>query len=355
MGSSFGKNIKISIFGESHSYCVGLTIDGLKAGIYIDQIYLENELKKRKTHDDLSTSRNEEDKIIFLSGIFNNYTTGGPLTFILENNNQNSSSYQKGIIRPSHSDLTSFIKYNGFNDYRGGGMFSGRMTSPIIVLGALIKQILNKQNIYVYSHISSIGKINDDKLDLNNLNGQIMQLNKSSFSTFNEEKGELMKEEIRRYKQNNNSIGGTIETFITGIKIGLGEPFFDSVESYISHLIFSIGGIKGIIFGNENVSTMSALEYNDQIRYDNGIKFLSNNNGGINGGISNGDIIYFKTFIKPTPSILAKQNSINIIDKENIELKLNGRFDPCIVHRIRPVIDALTYYAIYDLMGNEHE
>ena len=116
MGSSFGKNIKISLFGESHSYCVGLTIDGLKAGIYIDQEYLEDELKKRKTHDDLSTSRNEEDKIIFLSGIFNNYTTGGPLTFILENHNQNSSSYQKGIIRPSHSDLTSFVKYNGFND-----------------------------------------------------------------------------------------------------------------------------------------------------------------------------------------------------------------------------------------------
>lgn len=351
MSSMFGQNVKISLFGESHSSCVGLTIDSLPAGIDIDKEYLERELKLRKKENEFSTSRNEKDEIIFLSGVFNDKTTGGPLTFILKNSDQHSCDYVQGIIRPSHADLTSYIKYNGFNDYRGGGMFSGRLTAPLIILGALIKQILKEKNIKVYSHVASIGDIEDQKFDINVLEEQLKNIEKSSLSVIDYQQELKMLDLLKFCKDYKDSIGGKVETIILNLPIGVGEPFFDGLESYISHLIFSIGGVKGIIFGNEEVDKMLASEYNDQIVYNNNqYQFLSNNNGGINGGISNGNLVVFSTFIKPTPSIGKKQKSINVLTKENIDIELQGRFDVCIVHRVKEVIQALTYYAIYDLL-----
>lgn len=349
MSSSFGKIIKISLFGESHSKCVGLTIDGLRSGIKIDENSINFDLSLRKTNDYLSTSRNEEDKVEFLSGVYNGYTTGSPLTFIIKNNNVDSTNYHKNIIRPSHADLTSLIKYNGFNDFRGGGHFSGRITTPLIVLGSICKQELSKMNILVGSHISSILNINDDSITNEN---QISSLLSSSFPVINNEKKELMMKKIKEIKEQNNSLGGSIETVVFNLPIGLGEPFFDSLESYLSHLIFSIGGVKGILFGDGiNFSTSLGSEVNEKIFYENDkIKYNSNHNGGILGGLSNGEPLIFKTIIKPTPTFSLPQETINIETKENINTSFKGRFDPCIVHRICKVIDALTNYCIYEMI-----
>lgn len=351
MSSSFGNNIKITLFGESHSSCVGMVVDGLKPGIAIDEEYLNNELKNRRISDEFSTERKEEDHVEFLSGFFNGFTTGGPLTFIIKNNNQKSSDYVEGVMRPSHSDLSAYLKYNGYNDYRGGGMFSGRMTAPIIVLGALIKQILNKENIFVHSHISSLGEIEDESFSIDKINEQLINLSQSSLKVINKQRELLMREKLKEVKNRLDSIGGCVQTIVLGLPFGVGEPYFDGIESYLAHLIFSIGGVKGIIFGNDNVGKMLASNYNDQLEYQAGeITFLSNNAGGINGGISNSNYLYFKTLIKPTPSIKMSQKSINVLKKENISLNFQGRFDTIIVHRILPVINALTYYALYDLM-----
>ena len=238
---SFGEEVKISLFGESHSYCVGMLVEGLKSGIYLDINYLEEKLKKRKTHDKLSTSRNEEDKIEFLSGVFNNFTDGSPLVFIIKNKDIKSEDYIKGNIRPSHADYTYYEKYHHYNDYRGGGYSSGRLTAPIIVLGAIIESIL--PNIKVTSRIYQIGDVFDDEeVDINSLDGL--------FATSNKEKSILMQKEIEKAKLDNDSLGGIVETFVQGVPIGLGEPFFDSLESMISHALFSIGGVKGVLFGD---------------------------------------------------------------------------------------------------------
>lgn len=340
---SFGEEVKISLFGESHSYCVGMLIEGLKSGIYLDINYLEEKLKKRKTHDKLSTSRNEEDKIEFLSGVFNNYTDGSPLVFIIKNKDIKSEDYIKGNIRPSHADYTYYEKYHHYNDYRGGGYSSGRLTAPIIVLGAIIESIL--PNIKVTSRIYQIGDVFDDEeVDINSLEGL--------FATSNKEKSILMQKEIEKAKLDNDSLGGIVETFVQGVPIGLGEPFFDSLESMISHALFSIGGVKGVLFGDGiKFASSRGSEVNDQMSYIDGkVTYLTNHNGGINGGISNGQVISFKTIIKPTSSISKTMKTINVQDQSNIELNLKGRHDSCLVHRIKPVIDALTYYVIYEMM-----
>lgn len=350
MSSNIGNILKITIFGESHGESIGMTIDGLPAGIDIPNEAIKRDLANRKTNDNLSTSRNEIDEIKFLSGVFENKTTGTPLTFILPNTDVNSSVYKKGEIRPSHADLVNYLKSNGYNDYRGGGFSSGRITASIIVLGAICKEILQKRGIKVLSHIKSIHGVKDRKFDYSE--NDIKSIENNQFPVLDEAVKEIMKKEIEFARIKEDSVGGSIETIILNSPIGLGEPYFDSFESYISQLVFSVGGVKGINFGDvENFEKEYGSEVNDQLEYSEGkIKYLSNHNGGINGGLTNGEPIVFTTIVKPTPSIGAKQASINVIDKENVELNIKGRHDPCIVHRVRPVIDALAAYALVDLM-----
>ena len=349
MGSTFGKIIKISLFGESHSTCVGLTIDGLRRGIKIDLEQIRKDLSLRKTTDYLSTSRNEDDEVEFLSGVFNGYTTGAPLTFIIRNKNADSTSYSNEIIRPSHADITSRVKYQEYNDYRGSGHFSGRLTTPLIVLGSICKQELSSLNIIVGSHVKAVGDIEDEPISNPN---QIIDLLNSPFPTISKDKQELMKQNIKLVKEQKDSIGGKVETAVYNLPIGLGEPFFDSLESYLSHLIFSVGGVKGILFGDGlNFATSKGSEVNEQISYQNDeIVYSSNHNGGVLGGLSNGQPLLFETIIKPTPSFGLLQETINYHTKENIKTSIEGRFDPCIVHRISKVIDALTNYCIYEMI-----
>ena len=349
MSSMFGKIIKISLFGESHSSSIGLTIDGLRSGIKIDEELINKDLSLRKTNDALSTSRKEDDEVEFLSGIFNGYTTGSPVTFIIRNRDIDSSNYSNDIIRPSHADLTSNIKYDGFNDYRGGGHFSGRLTAPLIVLGSICKQELLSKNIIVGSHVKSILDIEDEPIKDKN---QIFDLLNSSFPVINSNIKKLMQNKIKSIGEEKNSVGGTIETAVFNLPIGLGEPFFDSLESYLSHLIFSIGGVKGILFGDGiDFAYAKGNEVNEKIAYQQDkITYLSNHNGGVLGGLSNGEPLVFKTIVKPTPSFSLLQETINISTKENITTSFNGRFDPCIVHRVSKVIDALTNYCIYEMI-----
>lgn len=352
MSSNAGIILKISIFGESHGRAVGMTVDGLPSGIKIDYNFIKSELQKRNPDDEFSTKRKEPDDVIFLSGVFNDLTTGTPLTFIIENKDVDSNNYVNGQIRPSHADYTNFVKSDGFNDYRGGGFSSGRVTAPIIVLGAICKQILEKKNILIGSHILSIHGVFDDEFDSNKLVEEINYSNNSIFPVLNEAKLEDMKNEIRKAMEINDSVGGILETAINGLPAGIGEPFFDSLESYISKLVFSVGGVKGITFGAGcNFASKYGSEVADELSYINGeVAFKQNNNGGILGGISSGQPIIFKTIVKPTPSISKELHSINVVNKENVLLKNKGRFDACIVQRVRNVVDSLVAYALVDLL-----
>jgi len=334
MSSNYGKNININIFGESHGNAIGVTINGIKAGLYMDLDFINSEINRRKPIEGISTPRKEEDEIEILSGVFNGYTTGAPLTIIVRNKNTISKHYDSTIMRPSHADYTGYVKYDGFNDYRGGGHFSGRITLPIVIAGAICKLLLKKNGINIFSKIKCIGSIvdNNDEITNNDL-------------------FKKMKEEILKAREMQDSIGGIIEGYITGVPVGVGEPFFDSVESVLSHLLFSIPAVKGVQFGSGfGFANMLGSKANDEFVYNGEvITTKTNNNGGINGGISNGNTIVTSVCIKPTPSISKIQNTINIETKENVEYSINGRHDPCIVPRALVVVEAMLAIGILDL------
>ena len=349
MSSIIGENIKISLFGESHGPLVGATIYGLKSGIKVNEDFIKHQMKLRQANDELSTSRKEEDEVKFVSGVLNGYTTGAPLTVIIENKNVRSEDYPK-MFRPSHADYTQELKYNGYQDYRGGGHFSGRLTAPLVALGSLAIDILNSQGIKIGSHIKSIHNVYDEEIDFNNLDEYFNLVNNEIFPVLNLEKKSLMKEEIKTAKDNLDSVGGIIETVISNL-VAIGEPFFDSLESKISQYIFSVPGVKGIEFGlGFDFAKYYGSDINDEFYYDGQVKTRTNNNGGINGGISNGMPIVFKTVLKPTPSIGKTQHTIDD-NMNNVELEIKGRHDPCIVRRARVVIDSLVALALLDLIS----
>lgn len=361
MGSIIGDNIKISLFGESHGPYIGLTIDGLPAGIKIDYDFMKFQMKKRKSFANLKTPRNENDSVEIISGVFNGYTCGTPLTVLIKNENTISSSYEKtkDIIRPGHSDYVAHLKYHGFENYNGGGHFSGRLTAPLVAIGSICLKILEAKGIKISSHIYMLHNIYDDKPNEDNLIKYMDKFNNSLFPTVNDEKAELMKKEIEKAKANNDSVGGIIESFILTNNNTIGEPFFNSLESKISSYLFSIGGVKGIEFGlGFDFAKYYGSEIKDEWEMKNNfIHSIHNYNGGINGGIANNQPIIIKTCLKPTPSIAQKQLSVNIKTLKNEELLINGRHDPAIIHRARVVIDSLLALAIIDLCafryGNE--
>ena len=307
--------------------------------------------------NNLSTPRKEADEPEILSGFFQGKTTGTPLCAIIRNNNTKSKDYGKlkDIMRPGHADYTGKIRYNGFNDYRGGGHFSGRITASIVFAGAICKQILEAKGIKIVSHIKSIGTIEDKSfLDEKITEGFINSYMLKELPLIDELKEEAMRKEILLAKEELDSIGGTVECAVLGIEPGIGNPFFDSVESTLAHLMFSIPAVKGIEFGRGFVLTqMRGSQANDSM-YFSGEKVLTktNNNGGILGGITNGMPVIFKVAIKPTSSILKSQNTVNINTGEETVLEVNGRHDPCIVQRALPVIEAATAIGILDLIEN---
>lgn len=353
MRNTIGNIFTVTIFGESHGTAIGAVLDGLPAGIALDEDFIYAQMDKRKAKGNISTKRREEDKIQILSGYFQGYTTGTPFTILIPNNDVKSKDYEKTkhILRPSHADFTAFEKYFGYQDYRGGGHFSGRISAPIVAAGAIALQILNARGIHIATHIAQCHDIKDTAFLLDDIEQQIKKLHSHEFPVIDQNIGKSMIEKIENSAKAKDSVGGILESIITGIPTGLGQPFFDSVESKLSHLLFSIPAVKGVSFGlGFDFSSLYGSQANDAFYYDEKVRTKTNHNGGINGGITNGMPIQLKTVIKPTPSIFQSQETIDYHTKETIQLQLQGRHDPAIIHRACVVVDSMLAIGILDLL-----
>lgn len=355
MKNVLGTNVTLTLFGESHNQYIGATLDGIWPGIKIDEEFIKKQLSKRRPQAKIETPRIENDNFQIISGVFNGYTTGAPLTILIENTNIKSKDYdkQKNIARPSHADYTAYVKYNGYNDYRGGGHFSGRITTPIVAIGSILLKALKDKNIYIGSHILECSGIKDR--NFNDFKEDIKILEKNNFPVLDDIEDKII-EKITKVANNNDSVGGILQTAIIGLPAGLGEPWFSSVEGLIANAMFSIGGVKGIEFGaGFSYKDLTGIKANDAFYYDNEVvKTKTNNNGGINGGITNGMPIVFNLAIKPTPSIGLEQETIDFVNKENTTLQINGRHDPAIIRRMSIVVDCLLAIVICDMLATRY-
>lgn len=350
----WGSNIKLSIFGESHGMGIGIVIDGLPGGSRIDEEKINREMERRAPgRNSLSTSRREPDKVEILSGIVDGVTCGTPICGIIKNTNTISKHYEKDLIRPGHADYTGFMRYGMSHDYRGGGHFSGRITAPLVFAGAIAKQLLCQNGVTVGSHILKIGSVSDEKFDSVSVSEEVLNsLSKMDFPVLNKDKAEKMQNEILNAKNDENSVGGIVEVAAVGMPCGKGAPYFGSCESRISSMMFSVPAVKGIEFGaGFGFSDMTGYEANDEFYVEDGvIKTYTNNNAGINGGITNGMPIVFDICLKPTPSISKPQRTVDIKKMENTEIKVHGRHDPCIVHRGAVVAENAAALALLDII-----
>lgn len=355
MKNNFGTNISMTIFGESHGPCIGITLDGLPAGFKINLERINDDMEKRKAKGSISTQRHEDDEVEIVSGFFNGYTTGTALTILIQNKNTQSKDYSdiQYRLRPGHADFSAYEKYHGFQDYRGGGHFSGRLTAPIVAAGSICRQILETKNILIGSHIEQLYALHDAPFsnNIDELKKQIQTLNKKEFATLDEQVAQNMEQAILEAKNEQDSIGGILESAIINLPAGMGEPFFDSIESILAHLLFSIPAVKGVSFGaGFQMASKKGSEANDAFIMNDTIQTKTNNNGGINGGISNGMPIIIHTCIKPTPSIYKAQETVDYKTKESQTLNIKGRHDPCILHRARIVVDSMIAFGILDLL-----
>lgn len=354
--SSYGKKINVTIFGESHGEAIGTVIENIPAGHKIDMDRIFIQMSRRAPgKDKTATPRVEKDFPNIKSGILNGVTTGAPICCIIENTNTKSGDYSNLLAcpRPGHSDYTAYVKYNGNNDIRGGGHFSGRLTAPIVFAGSVIRQILEEKNIKIGGHISSIYNVQDDMFDPVAIEDALLdRLSQDSFPLINTNKESSMRQAVETARLNQDSVGGTIECAVTGLPAGIGGPLFDGIEGAIAQAMFGIPAIKGIEFGKGfDSAKLLGSQNNDAYYYQNGTVVTKTNNcGGILGGISNGMPLTFKVAVKPTPSISQQQDTVNLQTKENDTLVIHGRHDPCIVPRAVSVVEAMTAIAIYDLL-----
>jgi len=358
--NTVGEKIKLTFFGESHGQSIGFTLDQISPGIKIDESLIKANLSKRRPDQTFNTSRVEIDNFQWISGIKNGITTGAPLTCIVKNTNTISKDYPNinRIPRPSHADLPANIKYKGFNDYRGGGMFSGRLTVLWVIAGSIAQQILENKNIYTGSHILSIHQLRDYPINSKLISKEkIQSLNRIEWPLLNPKLEDNMKSLIKTTQENGDSLGGIIESVVINLPIGLGSPYFHSMESYLSYLLFSIPSVKGIAFGSGfDITEMYGSEANDEYYYENGhIKTKTNHNGGILGGLTNGQPVIIKTAIKPIPTIRKTQNTINLKTHKNTQINMKGRHDPQILTRVYPVINAVINFGILDFMSLDHQ
>lgn len=353
MKNTFGTSVAVTLFGESHGEYIGATIDGLAPGIEIHHEYISHMLTQRRPAGKISTPRKEKDEYKIVSGVVNGKTTGTPLTILIPNENVKSGDYaqMKTVARPSHADYTADCKYHGFQDSRGGGHFSGRITAALVAAGAICKCALEQKGIIIGTHVKKCAGIWDREFE--DLSSDIQILNKSTFAVLDEARGEKMQEAILAAASEGDSVGGVLETAIIGMPVGVGEPWFDTVESMLSHMLFSIPAVKGVEFGaGFAIADMRGSKANDPLRTEHGaVVSTSNNNGGINGGITNGMPILFRTAIKPTPTIFKPQDTIDFRTMTDAVLEPKGRHDPAIVHRARIVQDAATAIVLCDALA----
>jgi len=354
MSSQYGKKIKISIFGQSHSPAIGVSVDGLPAGIKIDTDELRAFLKRRAPgQSDISTARAEDDAPEILSGLAGGVTCGAPLAIIIRNEDARSADYRelRDIPRPSHADYAAHIKYGGYQDVAGGGHFSGRLTAPLCAAGGICLQILRGLGIHVGAHILRIGGAEDDQFDPVGISaGDFDAIRQNPLPVLRREAGESMRKQILQAREKGDSVGGVVECAAVGLPAGLGDPMFDGIENRIAGIVFGIPGAKGIEFGSGFAGALRKGSENNDSFYMDGknVKTRTNNSGGILGGITNGMPVLFRVAFKPTPSIGLEQNSVSLSRKENAVLQVKGRHDPCIVPRAVPCVEAAAAIALYD-------
>lgn len=352
MSSTYGDNLKLSIFGQSHGKAIGMTLDGIPAGLPVDLVQLQRFLDRRAPGRSAhSTSRREADKLDFLSGIVDGFTCGAPLAAIIENTNANSSDYDafRDLPRPGHADFTAHVKYGGYQDVAGGGHFSGRLTAPLCIAGGLCLQWLDKMGIHIGAHIIQIG---DKKAcRFNSIQPELDKVG-LIFPTLTAEEAELFQENIENARLEGDSIGGRIECAIVGLPAGLGEPMFGGVETRLAQLLYGIPAVKNVGFGlSESFAAYHGSESNDPFTIIDGtIQTVTNHCGGILGGITTGMPVLFDVTVKPTPSIPKPQQTVSLTQMEQRTVTVQGRHDPCIVPRAVPVVEAAAAVAIYDMI-----
>lgn len=358
MSSTFGKIIKISIFGESHGEAVGAVIDGFPSGVAIDEAFISAEMARRAPGGPLATKRNESDQVKIISGVYNGFSTGAPICGIIQNSDTKSKEYDqfKEMPRPSHADYTGNIRYKGFNDMRGSGHFSGRLTAPLVFCGAICKLYLRTKGVEIGSHFKSIGGIAEDSFIAyaeKSLNKDLFDKLKSKELAFiNDEALKIAVIKIKEATDSLDSVGAQVECAIVGVKPGLGNPMMESVESKIAALAFAVPGIKGIEFGlGFEITKQKGSQSNDSFTAVNGkISTKTNNNGGCLGGITTGAPIIFNVAFKPTSSIGKVQETVNVATGEIAKLSISGRHDPCIAVRGIAVVEAIAAIAISDVV-----
>ncbi len=350
MGNSIGKLFTITSFGESHGRCVGVTIDGCPAGLPLTEEDIQREVDKRRPGATVAaTTRVEEDKVEILSGTFNGHTTGAPICLLIWNKDIDSSEYEKMrfLPRPGHADYTAFIKYGRFNDFRGGGRFSGRITATFVMAGAVAKKLLNLISIEIIAHTIEIGGVTATAKEPDEIRGSVES---NPLKCADPEAAKEMDRVIEKAREENDSVGGIIEGLALNVPVGLGEPVFDTLEGDLAKALFAIPAVKGIEFGSGFSATRKrGSENNDPFTIQNGqIVTVTNNAGGILGGISNGMPIVVRVAVKPTPSIARSQETVDMQKMQSASLEVKGRHDTCIVPRAVPVVESMMAVTLCD-------
>ena len=353
MKNTFGQHLAVTLFGESHGTAIGAVLDGLCPGTPVDEENIRRMLRLRQPGGAISTARQEKDLYEIVSGAVDGVATGTPLTILIRNADTKSGDYgaMQALMRPGHADYPAQCKYHGYQDTRGGGHFSGRITAALVAAGAICHSALEKKGIFIGTHIARCAGIADRSFG--QLQADIATLSTALFPVLSREAGEKMQAAILAAKAEGDSVGGILETAIVGLPAGVGEPWFDTFEGQLSHILFSVPAVKGVEFGDGfALADMKGSQANDPLRYENGnVVATSNHGGGIGGGITGGMPVIFRCGVKPTPSIAKPQDTVDILQKENAVLQIQGRHDPAIVHRARIVIDAVTAIAVYDMLA----
>ncbi len=355
MKNTFGQSVSVTLFGESHGAEIGAVLDGLTPGIPVDEDFIRHQLSRRRPQrDGLSTPRVETDEFRIVSGVFEGKTTGTPLCILIPNTNVRSKDYPLGTARPGHADYTADCKYHGFQDYRGGGHFSGRITAALVAAGAIAISALRRSGILIGTHISRLADVCDRPME--NFEADVEALSDLNFPVLDLAAADRMKARILEAAKEGDSVGGILETVVTGLPAGVGEPWFDTVEGVLAHALFSIPAVKGVEFGEGfGFASLRGSRANDPLRIRDGAIYTpTNHNGGVNGGISNGMPILFRCAVKPTPSISREQESVDLSTMKETVLSVQGRHDPAVIHRARVVVDSVTALVIYDLMAQRY-
>lgn len=353
MKNTFGQSVAVTLFGESHGECIGAVLDGLAPGLRMDEGAIRHMLFLRRPTGSISTARQEQDAFRIVSGVYGGHTTGTPITILIPNENANSSDYapMQTVARPSHADYTAQCKYHGWQDPRGGGHFSGRITAALVAAGAICLSALADKGIRIGTHVKQCAGLHDR--DFADLPADIARLHDKPFAVLDDNVEAPMKAAIEAAAAEGDSVGGVLETAVTGMPAGVGEPWFDSLESLLAHAMFSMPAVKGIEFGaGFALANLRGSQANDPFALQDGrIVTTTNNNGGLNGGITNGMPIIFRTAVKPTPTIFKPQHTVDFHTMEETVLQPRGRHDPAIVHRARAVQDAVTALVLCDALA----